>query len=75
MSKHIIEIKWLICVCLVKYISKAPYNGYPVPEGGRAALTFDSGATIELVNSDDPVWWEVSLLSISHMYMYVHILL
>ena len=47
-----------------KCIARSSYSGNPPPDNGRIPLFFESGSVIDLVNTDDPIWWEVSILLI-----------
>ena len=40
------------------------YIGHPPPDRGRTALAFELNDVIELLNKDEPTWWEVSVKTV-----------
>jgi len=43
------------------------YQGMPKPDDGRVILKFDVGDVIDLLNTEDPNWWEVKLQTLLFM--------
>ena len=56
-------------VVLVPEKAKAAYSyqGMPKPDDGRVILKFDVGDVIDLLNTEDPNWWEVKLQTLHFM--------
>lgn len=45
--------------CTGKCKARFSYSGKPPPENGRSVINFEVNDVVELLNCDDPNWWEV----------------